>query len=220
MKTSACLYENAKDIWEGYLQQPFVKELGEGTLSLERFQYYMLQDYLYLLDYVKVFAYGVVKAKDEGMMAEFTSMLHHTLHGEMDIHRAYMSRVGISEEAVAAANPVLANRSYTSYMLDVAARGDELDVLVAVLSCAWTYAVIGKHHMGMLGAQEHIHYGEWVRGYCSDEFQNDSLRLIGLVDELGADISDKRRDELCDVFRNCCLFERGFWDMAYRMDAE
>ena len=43
------LYAVAKPIWEGYLEQPFVKELGEGTLREDRFRFYMVQDYRYLL---------------------------------------------------------------------------------------------------------------------------------------------------------------------------
>ena len=33
------LYAVAKPIWEGYLEQPFVKELGEGTLREDRFRF-------------------------------------------------------------------------------------------------------------------------------------------------------------------------------------
>ena len=41
------LYAVAKPIWDGYLEQPFVKELGEGTLREDRFRFYMVQDYRY-----------------------------------------------------------------------------------------------------------------------------------------------------------------------------
>ena len=34
------LYAVAKPIWDGYLEQPFVKELGEGTLREDRFLLY------------------------------------------------------------------------------------------------------------------------------------------------------------------------------------
>ncbi|MBQ2412614.1 MAG: thiaminase II, partial [Anaerotignum sp.] len=63
MKLTDKLYEAANSIWDAYLTQPFVKELGEGTLSMERFRFYMIQDYRYLLQYSKVFAMGIVKAE-------------------------------------------------------------------------------------------------------------------------------------------------------------
>ena len=50
MTTSQRLYEAARPIWEACLSHPFVTGIGDGTLSVEKFQYFMLQDYLYLLD--------------------------------------------------------------------------------------------------------------------------------------------------------------------------
>ena len=69
------LYAVAKPIWDGYLEQPFVKELGEGTLREDRFRFYMVQDYRYLLQYAKVFAMGVVKTEDEALMTRFSYMV-------------------------------------------------------------------------------------------------------------------------------------------------
>lgn len=117
------LYAVAKPIWEGYLEQPFVKELGEGTLREDRFRFYMVQDYRYLLQYAKVFAMGVVKTEDEALMTRFSYMVHDTLDGEMNIHKAYMSRLGITEQEVATTKSTLTNQSYTSYMLDEAYKG-------------------------------------------------------------------------------------------------
>jgi hypothetical protein len=87
MKLTDRLYEAAKPIWDGYLTQPFVKELGEGTLSMERFRFYMIQDYRYLLQYSKVFALGIVKAEEEELQRLFASMVHDTLDGEMKVHK-------------------------------------------------------------------------------------------------------------------------------------
>ena len=76
MKLTDRLYEEVKDIWKGYLTQTFVKELGEGTLGEDRFRFYMVQDYCYLLQYAKVFALGIVKAEEEPLMRRFASMVH------------------------------------------------------------------------------------------------------------------------------------------------
>ena len=55
------LYDCVRDIWEGYHNHPFITELGTGTLDPAKFRYYMIQDYRYLLDYVKVFAIGKIE---------------------------------------------------------------------------------------------------------------------------------------------------------------
>lgn len=218
MKLTERLYENAKELWSGYLEQPFVKELGEGTLAVEPFRFYMIQDYRYLLQYAKVFALGIFKAEDEAIMRRFATMVHDTLNGEMSVHKTYMERLGITESEVRDAKTASANQSYTSYMLDVSGRGDVLDVLVAVLSCAWSYQMIGEHHKQIPGALTHPLFGEWVQGYASDEYCKGVREIMDLVDELGEDISVKRESQLIEIFVNCCRYERDFWDMAYAMD--
>ena len=128
------LYESVKDIWSEYHRHPFVEGIGDGSLPIEKFRFYMLQDYLYLYDYAKVFALGVVKSTEPSMIRRFSYFVEDTLGGEMDIHSGYMERLGITEEEVARVSKSLANVSYTSYMLEVGFRGDALDILVAILS--------------------------------------------------------------------------------------
>ena len=50
MTTTEKLLEAAKDIWAEYNTHPFVKGIGDGSLDKEKFKYYMIQDYLYLID--------------------------------------------------------------------------------------------------------------------------------------------------------------------------
>ena len=44
------LHEAAAPVWEKCLNHPFVKSIGDGTLDVEKFKFFMLQDYLYLFD--------------------------------------------------------------------------------------------------------------------------------------------------------------------------
>ena len=119
------LRQAAAPIWEKCLRHPFVTAIGDGTLPVEKFQYFMLQDYLYLFDYAKVFALGVVKAQDRALMQTFAKNVDAILGGEMNIHRAYMERLGITEEQVSAVQPSLDNLSYTHYMMAVADMGGD-----------------------------------------------------------------------------------------------
>ena len=87
MTVTERLLKDTESIWAEYHQHPFVQGIADGTLDKEKFKYYMIQDYLYLLDYTKVFAIGVAKAKDMAFMKRFANSTHAILDGEMDIHR-------------------------------------------------------------------------------------------------------------------------------------
>lgn len=212
------LYQSVKEIWESYLAHPFIKGIKDGTLEKEKFRFYMIQDYLYLLEYAKVFAFGVIKSKDEVLMRKFAGFVHGTLDGEMNIHKEYMKRLGITSEEIKNAAISLSNQSYTSYMLDVANTGDPLDILVAVLSCQWSYQFIGRYIAEAEGTLEHPLFGEWVQGYSSKEYQAMTEEMMDDINMLGKDISQEKTKYLRELFVNCSRYEYEFWEMADKME--
>lgn len=212
---STRLHDAAAPVWEACLRHPFVTGIGDGTLDMEKFRYFMLQDYLYLFDYARVFALGVVKARDPELMRVFAANVDAILGGEMKIHRAYMKRLDITEEQVFAVKPALANLSYTNYMLSVAQTGGPMEIVASILACSWSYAEIGQALAAIPGAAEHLFYGEWIRGYASEEYAATNQALIELMDSLAADAGEEQLAYLTDVFVNCSRYELGFWDMAW-----
>lgn len=212
---SARLHDAAAPVWEACLRHPFVTGIGDGTLDMEKFRYFMLQDYLYLFDYARVFALGVVKARDPELMRVFAANVDAILGGEMKIHRAYMKRLDITEEQVFSIKPALANLSYTNYMLSVAQTGGPMEIVASILACSWSYAEIGQALAAIPGAAEHPFYGEWIQGYASEEYAATNQALIELMDSLAADAGEEQLAYLTDVFVNCSRYELGFWDMAW-----
>lgn len=212
---STRLHDAATPVWEACLRHPFVTGIGDGTLDMEKFRYFMLQDYLYLFDYARVFALGVVKARDPELMRVFAANVDAILGGEMKIHRSYMKRLDITEEQVFAVKPALANLSYTNYMLSVAQTGGPMEIVASILACSWSYAEIGQALAAIPGAAEHLFYGEWIRGYASEEYAATNQTLIELMDSLAADAGEEQLAYLTDVFVNCSRYELGFWDMAW-----
>lgn len=217
MTVSQRLREAARPIWDACLSHPFVTGIGGGTLPPEKFRYFMLQDYLYLFDYARVFALGVVKARDPALMRTFAQNVDAILGGEMNIHRSYMERLGIPEEQVLAGKPALDNLSYTHYMLSVAERGSPREIVAAILACSWSYAEIGTALAAIPGAADHPFYGEWIRGYASEDYGETNRALIDLMDHLAADTPEAEIRYLEEIFVNCSRYELGFWDMAWEM---
>ena len=217
LSVSARLRQAAAPIWEECLRHPFVTGIGDGTLGVEKFQYFMLQDSLYLFDYARVFALRVGKARDPKLMRTFAENVNAILGGEMNIHRAYMERLGITEDQVFAVKPALDNTSYTHYMLAVAESGGPMEIVAAILACSWSYAEIGQALAKRPGAADHPFYGEWVRGYASENYAATNQALMALMDELAKDATGAQFDRLEEIFVNCSRYELGFWDMAWEM---
>lgn len=57
------LISETGDLWEDYIEHPFVVLLGKGTLPTEAFIHFMRQGYIYLLHYARLYAMAAYKAK-------------------------------------------------------------------------------------------------------------------------------------------------------------
>lgn len=215
MKLTEILYDSVKDIWDSYNKHPFVQGMENGTLDIEKFKYYMIQDYLYLLDYSKIFALGVVKARDEQTMRIFAGHVNSNLNTEMDIHKKYMERLNINEEEIHSTEKSLTNTSYTNYMLWVSQNGDILDLTVSLLSCSWSYKIIADKINKNEKTKDNEFFGEWINGYISEEYAEANDELIELADRLGKNASEEKINYLKEIFINCSKYEYMFWDMAY-----
>ena len=99
------MLDASREIWAGYLNHPFVRGIADGSLAVNKFRFYLLQDYLYLFDYAKVFAQGVVKSREPEIMRTYASYVASILNGEMEIHRGYMARLGITETQASLLSP-------------------------------------------------------------------------------------------------------------------
>ena len=215
-QTTERLLAASRTIWEGYLAHPFVQGIADGSLAVDKFRFYLLQDYLYLFDYAKVFAQGVVKSREPEVMRTFAGYVESILGGEMNVHRSYMKRLGITEEQAETVKPSLSNQSYTAYMRAVAAEEGPAEIMAAVLSCALSYEYIAKWIVANYpDAEKHEFYGEWVQSYASEGYAEENVRLTDLMERLTAGYSEQQLRHLTDIFLDCSRYEGMFWDMAW-----
>ena len=118
MNTVQTLLDAVKDIWSQYHVHPFVLGIRDGTLDREKFLYYIIQDYLYLMDYARTFAIGVAKARSKETANLFAKYIA-VMNGELDVHSGYMGKLGVTQEEIETAKQSLDSLSYTSYMLRI-----------------------------------------------------------------------------------------------------
>ena len=216
MSFSRSLKAKAAKIWEDGYHHPFVQELGQGTLDQEKFKFYLLQDYLYLLEYAKVFAIATVKADTEEVMTGFTKSQYFILANEMNVHRKYMADFGITEQQVHDAKPSLYNRMYTANMLQHGLTGGLAEVLAAIFPCAWTYADyaarLKEQYADKLSGN---FYQFWIENYAGEDFAGSFTWFYDALDALVANMNDAQRQKIEDIFISSVEFEYLFWDMAY-----
>lgn len=222
MGAQEILFRDSEDIWEKLYQHPFVQGIATGTLDEEKFRFYLWQDYHYLLNYARIFSMGVIKATgNEKAMRAFAFSAYNALYGEMEIHKSYMARFGITEDMIHQVKPSMLNTSYTSYMLSVATGEGPAEVVAAITPCALSYGHLARRIVkDFPNAANHPLFGEWVDSYASGKYAQANRELCALQDELAAGYTDEQIAHLSEIFRNGSLYELKFWEMAWNMDME
>ena len=194
MSFSRGLKAKASRVWEDGYNHPFVQELGAGTLHKEKFKFYLLQDYLYLLQYAKVFATAVIKSDTEKLMMGFTATQHYLLANEMNVHREYMKGFGVTQTEILSVKSSLYNRSYTANMLSYGLTCGLAEVLAAVFPCAWTYSDYGKRlKVQYADKLENNFYRTWIENYASDHFSESFEWFYDALDNLVLSMTDEQR---------------------------
>ena len=211
---TAELFAATAPILDAQLEHPFVRGLGDGSLEVARFTNWVRQDYLYLKEYARVFAWGVTKALDLETMGWYARVLDLTLNVEMGLHRSYAERFGITTEELEAEQIWPTARAYTDFLVRTAADGDLADLMAALLPCAWGYAYVG-HHLARTGAPDDPRYADWIAMYSSEEFGSAVQWLKAQMERLAAGAPPEKRAHLVEIFVTSTRYEWMFWEMCY-----
>lgn len=205
----------ARPIWDREMAHPFVRGLADGALSVQRFRFYLRQDYLFLIDYCRVFALAVAKAREMAQVEFFATLLHETLYTEMELHRDYCRRLGIESSDLERTAPTPVTHAYTRHLLLAAHDGSLAEIIAAVLPCQLGYAEISAALTREYPGWRTSLYAEWIRTYTSPDFVAGAERLRAMLDEMTAQWPETLLVPLEEIFLTSSRYEYLFWEMAY-----
>jgi thiaminase/transcriptional activator TenA len=208
------LFTAAKPVWDAQLAHPFVAGIADGTLETERFANWVRQDYRYLKEFARIFAWAVIKADRLDVMGWHASALNLVLNTEMALHRSYAERFGITAGQLEAEPMWPTTRAYTDFLLRTAADGDLADLMAALLPCAWGYVYIGAQ-MVRRPAPADQRYAEWIAQYASAEYAEFSEWLKAEMNRLTEGALPAKRARLTELFVLSSRYEWQFWQMCW-----
>ena len=210
--------EAAGSVRERIGTHPFLRGMADGSLPEDRFQYYMRQDYLFLIEYCRVLALAAARADDLDVAARFADLLNLTLNVEMDLHRQFAWKAGIAPDALEATTPAPTTVAYTNHLRLVAETGDLAAILAAILPCAHGYWEIATALRAREGWDRHPLYADWIRMYTSDEYEAMAQWVAELFDRVAGALPPQREAALGETYRRSQQYEYLFWEMSYHME--
>src|SRR6516164_6180872 len=110
--------------WRAYTEHPFTNGLADGSLAEAAFRHYLVQDYLFLIEFARAYALAVYKAPKLADMREAAAGLSAIIDVEMNLYVKLCAGWGLSPHDLERAPPAIETLAYTRYVLDTGMRGD------------------------------------------------------------------------------------------------
>lgn len=204
----------AEPIWAAQHAHPFVRGIGDGSLRVETFAFWMRQDYLFLIDYARLFATAILRAPDLESMTTFSRLLYEVLGREMELHRSYCAEFGITPKELERTTKAPTTQGYTDFLLRTATTGNYTELLGALLPCMWGYSEVGAT-LAQRGLPEDPRYRRWINVYADAEFAELATWCRNLVDAASESLSTDQADRVEGAFITSSRYELAFWEMAW-----
>ena len=205
----------AAEDWRAYVDHDFVRQLGSGTLPEAAFRTYLVQDYLFLIQFARAYALASYKSRRLDDIRSAQAGLASVLE-ETELHVRLCGRWGLSPADIEAAPEHQATVAYTRFVLDSGAAGDLLDLHVALAPCVVGYAEIGSALAAQAGGNLDSHpYREWIGEYAGEGYQGVAAAARRRLDDLAARaMTESRFAELAGLFAKASRLEADFWQMG------
>jgi thiaminase/transcriptional activator TenA len=209
-------WQRTEKLQRAILELPFTTELAAGTLSRERFQFYLAQDARYLVGFGRALAVAAARADDVDEVAFFAHSGHEAIVVERQLHQGYFDRFGLTSADLAAIETSPTCLGYTSYLLAVAQTGTYAELVAALLPCFWVY-----HHVGtdIVARQRGDNpYREWIDTYADDDFGAAVAKCRAAADRAATTVDEATGERMFQAFQRASEYEWMFWDSAYRLE--
>jgi thiaminase/transcriptional activator TenA len=210
------LWAAAESVYQSILRHPFLGGLADGSLDVQAFRFYIVEDAHYLTEFARTLSLLASKAPKDQWIVTFDRDAIGSLESERALHESYFKSFGLSEEELRTRPPAPTTLAYTSYLLATACTRPFEEGLSAVLPCYWIYAEVGRA-LARKGSPSPL-YQRWIDNYASEAYDATVNAVLAIMDEAAKEESAESRGRMIRQFVTTTRYEWMFWDMGYRQE--
>lgn len=201
-------------IWNECAATPFVRGLQTGTLPLEKFKQYMIQDSIYLKHYARIYGRAIYESTCLKDIQLYYSILSFVTDKESAVRLNYLEKFEMTDDDIERIEPLPENQSYIDFMLGIAAQGNICEILMAILPCMLSYSYIFRKIAGEAKRAD-SRYLDFICDYAETHYAESCRQWCDFADAKCAVLSTKEQDNLSLIFKKASFLELDFWKMAY-----
>lgn len=201
--------------FEGSFNHPFVKGIVDGTLPMEKFKYYMMQDAYYLKHYTKILAIAASKAETNAEIEFFLNTCSYINEAELSLHRTVFKELAITEAELNDFEPAPAAYNYVSHLYNAVQNGDTAEAFAAMLPCPWLYQEIGEKYKNAKPGVKL--YQDWIDMYSTIELKEKIEFQIEMMNRYAKE-NPLKIGKFKSNFKMSCYYEWKFWEMLWTLE--
>lgn len=208
--------QDSLPVWEECLRTPFLTHMANGTLPAECFIGYLVDDSLYLREYARVFAWGMIHADAMEEIRALYSMLSFVNESEDATRLQYLKHFSISDEMIQPLPLRPENQAYVDTMISAARTGTGvIECMMACLPCMLSYFWIFTELRARTPDGIPAFYQPLVNDYTSKPYEAVCRKWIEFTDALCENLTSEQKTRCMRIFRTCSEHELSFWQMSF-----
>jgi thiaminase/transcriptional activator TenA len=210
MKWSTNTWEQIQPIYQKIIEMPFIQELMDGTLPLEKFQFYIAQDAHYLEHFGRSLALIAARIPEVKDTLAFIRFAEGAIVVENALHESYFKDFNLADKGVMQPSC----HHYAHFLKSTAITENVAVAVAAVLPCFWIYQEVGAYIYQRQRASANP-YQKWIDTYAGEEFGQLVQQAITICDAIAASCTESQQLSMTTAFITSSHLEFHFWDSAY-----
>jgi thiaminase (transcriptional activator TenA) len=211
------LWDPVRPIYAETRQHPFLTGLTDGTLPRENFEFYLLQDTLYLRSFAQALNILARRAPRKDWALTLNRHAAEAQQEARELHSKILASYGIPPAQITAVEMAPTTRAYTNHLLASVQLYSFTEGLAAMLPCYWIYWEIGKDLVRQ--GSKNKDYQRWINQYAGDAYAVSVRQMLTIVDESARTASPQARQSAQRLFTLSARYEYLFWEMAWNQEA-
>ena len=196
--------------WSEYTDHKFLSDLVNNKLPDKNFKRYLVQDYIFLQQFLKILALSVYKSNSFEEINRSVNFII-GIDNEIKLHLSYCKKWRIPLTSLSNIKVEKANSAYTDHVLSVGKNGNNLDIFSSLSPCIIGYGEIG-FKLTKIRNWKKSKYSSWIKMYSSEEYQQVAKDNIDYLDILFKKDKNKNLNKLKNNFKKSTILERNFWE--------
>ncbi|GMF08083.1 unnamed protein product [[Candida] boidinii] len=211
-------HESINKLWLNYINHDFIKLVSTNKLSKSKFNYFLLQDYAYLINYGKIHALSATispnlkyfKLESEIILNVCNEMEKHKLKLNNKFPNLNFDKIKINN----------ACNNYNNYLINIVNNTkDYLKINIALSPCLFGYNKACEFGLSLIKSESineseiDKDYLNWLNDYVSDWYIDACQIGNEILNEFsGCELSKNELNELIKIFKDVINLEILFWD--------